>query len=146
MELLVPREDGDGVAEDGVLALAELSLDVRVARDDVAVEREELAGVASLGEIDDRIPRSAVVRADVRTPWAAKGSVMREVAGVARQHHGSSTDHTEGIKVIQDDGSWCLVVPDRAEAVVRLWAEGATLEESRALLASWTDVVARATR
>jgi mannose-1-phosphate guanylyltransferase/phosphomannomutase len=100
----------------------------------------------TLGEIDDRIPRSAVVRADVRTPWAAKGSVMREVAGVARQHHGSSTDHTEGIKVIQDDGSWCLVVPDRAEAVVRLWAEGSTLDESRALLASWTDVVARATR
>jgi mannose-1-phosphate guanylyltransferase/phosphomannomutase len=100
----------------------------------------------TLGEIDDRIPRSAVVRADVRTPWAAKGVVMREVAAVARQRHGASTDHTEGIKVIHDDGSWCLVVPDPSEALVRLWAEGESLEDSRAMLSTWTDVVVRATR
>jgi mannose-1-phosphate guanylyltransferase/phosphomannomutase len=99
-----------------------------------------------LGEIDDRIPRSAVVRTDVRTPWAAKGAVMREVAGVARQRRGASTDLTEGIKVINDDGSWCLVVPDPAEALVRLWAEADNLEESQRLLASWSDVVVRATR
>ncbi len=100
----------------------------------------------TLGEIDDRIPRSAVVRADVRTPWAAKGAVMREVAGVARQRRGASTDHTEGIKVINDDGSWCLVVPDPSEALVRLWAEADTLEQSHRLLAGWSDVVVRATR
>jgi len=100
----------------------------------------------TLGEIDDRIPRSAVLRSDVRTPWAAKGAVMREVEGVARQRHGVSTDHTEGIKVIHDDGSWCLVLPDPAEALVRLWAEGDTAERSRELLATWTDVVVRATR
>jgi mannose-1-phosphate guanylyltransferase/phosphomannomutase len=100
----------------------------------------------TLGEIDDRIPRSAVVRADVRTPWAAKGAVMREVAGVARQRRGASTDLTEGIKVINDDGSWCLVVPDPSEALVRLWAEADTLEQSHRLLAGWSDVVVRATR
>lgn len=99
----------------------------------------------TLGEIDDRIPRSAVVRTDVRTPWAAKGAVMREVAGVARQR-GVAVDLTEGIKVIDDTGSWCLVVPDPAEAVVRLWAEGDTTEESHRLLAWWSEVVARATR
>jgi mannose-1-phosphate guanylyltransferase / phosphomannomutase len=100
----------------------------------------------TLGEIDDRIPRSAVVRTEVRTPWAAKGAVMREVAGVARQRVGTSTDLTEGIKVIYPDGSWCLVVPDPAEALVRLWAEADTLEESRHMLAGWSEVVARAAR
>jgi mannose-1-phosphate guanylyltransferase/phosphomannomutase len=67
-------------------------------------------------------------------------------AGGAPQRRGASTDLTEGIKVINDDGSWCLVVPDPAEALVRLWAEADNLEESQRLLASWSDVVVRATR
>jgi len=100
----------------------------------------------TLGEIDDRMPRSTVVRADVRTPWAAKGTVMREAAAVARQHAGATVDTTEGIKVIEPDGSWCLMLPDPAEALVRLWAEGTEATDSERLLRFWTDVVERASR
>jgi mannose-1-phosphate guanylyltransferase/phosphomannomutase len=100
----------------------------------------------TLSEIDERMPRSTVVRADVRTPWAAKGTVMREAAMVARQHAGAQVDLTEGIKVIERDGSWCLLLPDPAEALVRLWAEGTDEQQSRQLLRTWTSVVARASR
>lgn len=99
----------------------------------------------TLGEIDDRIPRSTVVRADLRTPWAAKGAVMREVAAVARQRPGARVDLTDGAKIVEADGSWCLLIPDPAEAVMRVWAEGGDAAESRRLLRWWSDVVARVT-
>jgi mannose-1-phosphate guanylyltransferase/phosphomannomutase len=104
------------------------------------VERTQL----TLGEIDDRIPQSTIGRADVRTPWASKGQVMRELAAVARHREGAVVDLTEGIKVIDADGGWCLMLPDPAEPVTRMWAEGATQVESQALLRWWGDVIKRA--
>lgn len=98
----------------------------------------------TLGEIDDRIPASTVLRADVRTPWAAKGTVMREVAALARARPGAVVDATHGVKMIATDGSWCLVLPDPAEAVMRVWVEADDPKASADLLASWTDVVLRA--
>lgn len=98
----------------------------------------------TLGEIDDRIPRSTVVRADVRTPWAAKGAVMREVAAMSRQRHDSHVDLTDGVKVIEPDGSWCLILPHPALAVMRVWAEAETPAASQRLLSTWTDVIMRA--
>ena len=47
--------------------------------------------------------------------------------------------------MVQDDG-WALVLPDPAEAMTRVWAEGATAADARALLDAWTDVVERAGR
>lgn len=98
----------------------------------------------TLGEIDDRIPRSTVVRADVRTPWAAKGTVMREVAALSRARHDSTVDLTDGVKVIEADGSWCLILPHPALALMRVWAEADTPAASRRLLSTWTDVIVRA--
>jgi mannose-1-phosphate guanylyltransferase/phosphomannomutase len=48
------------------------------------------------------------------------------------------------VKVIEQDGSWCLVLPDAAEALMRVWAEADDPEASQALLSFWTDVVVRA--
>jgi mannose-1-phosphate guanylyltransferase/phosphomannomutase len=100
----------------------------------------------TLGEIDERIPRSTVVHTGVRTPWAAKGAVMREVAAVARARPGTTLDLTDGIKVIDPDGSWFLMLPDPIEALMRVWAEAATLVESDALLRHWCRVIERAIR
>jgi mannose-1-phosphate guanylyltransferase/phosphomannomutase len=77
----------------------------------------------------------------VPTPWAAKGAVMREVV----EHAGSArTDTTDGIKMIMPDGRWVLVIPDPAEAVTHLWAEGTDTADSARLLEKWGNIVAAA--
>ncbi len=97
----------------------------------------------TLREIDDRIPDSQVVHSRVRTPWAVRGTVMREISALAHQRPDATIDLTAGIKVIDGDGSWCLMLPDPAEALLHLWAEGGTEAESASLLASWTAAVER---
>ena len=97
----------------------------------------------SLSQIDGRIPHAHVVRRDVPTPWAHKGQVMRAVLESAGDRE---VDTTDGVRVVEDDGSWVLVLPDPAEAVTRLWAEARTDELATGLLDPWTDVVDKAGR
>ena len=33
-------------------------------------------------------------------------------------------DTTDGVRVIEPDGGWILVLPDPSDAVTHLWAEG----------------------
>jgi mannose-1-phosphate guanylyltransferase/phosphomannomutase len=95
----------------------------------------------TLSEIDARIPAAAVVRRSVPTPWAAKGGVMREIA----EHAGPArVDTTDGVKVISSDGRWVLVIPDPAEAMTHLWAEGTDTADSARLLEHWGGVVVAA--
>ena len=75
------------------------------------------------------------------TPWAAKGMVMRAVVEEAGTR---ALDTTDGVRVVEDDGSWVLVLPDPAEAVTHLWAEAADDASSTALLERWAGVVSRA--
>jgi mannose-1-phosphate guanylyltransferase/phosphomannomutase len=92
-----------------------------------------------VSEIDARIPRSHMSRRSVPTPWAAKGVVMRAVVEAA----GSRVlDTTDGVRVLEDDGSWALVLPDPAEPVTHVWAEAGNDSTSAALLERWTEVVA----
>ncbi|MBO2454045.1 mannose-1-phosphate guanyltransferase [Actinomadura barringtoniae] len=95
----------------------------------------------TLSQIDARIPEAHLLRRSVPTPWAAKGSVMRTVveAGGDRQ-----IDTTDGVRVVEDDGRWVLVLPDPSEAVTHLWAEGPDEDAAQALLEEWAAVVERA--
>ena len=77
----------------------------------------------TLSQIDARIPQAHVVRQAVPTPWARKGVVMREVLEAAG---GREVDTTDGVRVVDRDGRWALVLPDPSEAVTHLWAEGPT--------------------
>ncbi|MCW2776838.1 MAG: mannose-phosphate guanyltransferase [Frankiales bacterium] len=95
----------------------------------------------TLSQIDARIPAAHVVRRSVPTPWAVKGSVMRAVVEAA---HGREVDTTDGVRVVEPDGSWVLVLPDPAEAVTHLWAEAATAPLAAALLGDWSAVLADA--
>ena len=97
----------------------------------------------TLSQIDGRIPQAHVVRRDVPTPWAHKGQVMRAVIESAGDRE---VDTVDGVRVVEDDGSWALVLPDPAEAVTRLWAEARTDDAATALLDLWTDVVDKAGR
>ncbi|TDD81756.1 mannose-1-phosphate guanyltransferase [Actinomadura rubrisoli] len=95
----------------------------------------------TLSQIDRRIPDAHLLRRSVPTPWAAKGSVMRHVVEAA----GSRTvDTTDGVRVVEDDGRWVLVLPDPAEAVTHLWAEGPDADAVQETLEEWAAVVERA--
>lgn len=92
----------------------------------------------SLSQIDARIPRAHVLRRDIVTPWAVKGMVMRRVVESAEDRQ---VDTTDGVRVVEPDGRWVMVLPDPAEAVTHLWAEGPDDEAARQLLDRWSAVV-----
>ena len=94
----------------------------------------------SLSAIDARIPRTVSVRHSVETPWAAKGAVMREAQTQAGARH---VDVTDGVRVIEDDGSWCLVLPDAHEALTRLWIEAPTYARAMQVGEEWVALAER---
>jgi mannose-1-phosphate guanylyltransferase/phosphomannomutase len=94
-----------------------------------------------LSEIDARIPLSHIVRRSVPTPWAAKGMVMRAVVEEAGDR---IVDTTDGVRVVEDDGSWVLVLPDPSEPVTHVWAEAAGDVAASEHLDRWAAVVERA--
>jgi mannose-1-phosphate guanylyltransferase/phosphomannomutase len=95
----------------------------------------------TLSQIDQRIPEAHLLRRSVPTPWAAKGSVMRHVVEAAGER---IIDTTDGVRVVEEDGRWALVLPDPSEAVTHLWAEGPDRDAAQALLEEWAAVVERA--
>ena len=95
----------------------------------------------TLSQIDARIPVAHLLKRSMPTPWAAKGSVMRTVVEAAA---GREIDTTDGVRVVEDDGGWVLVLPDPAEAVTHLWAEGPDADAAQALLDKWAAVAEQA--
>src|SRR6266545_1674490 len=94
----------------------------------------------TLSQIDRRIPAAHLLRRSMPTPWAAKGSVMRTVVEAAADR---VVDTTDGVRVVEPDGSWVLVLPDPAEAITHMWAEGADADTAQALLDEWAAVAER---
>ncbi|MCW2614263.1 MAG: nucleotidyltransferase [Frankiales bacterium] len=92
----------------------------------------------TLSQIDARIPHAHVVRRSVLTPWAVKGAVMRTVVAAAG---GLEVDTTDGVRVVEGERRWALVLPDPAEAVTHVWAEGRDAAEAAALMTTWAEVV-----
>jgi mannose-1-phosphate guanylyltransferase/phosphomannomutase len=92
----------------------------------------------TLSQIDARIPHAHVVRRSVPTPWAVKGAVMRTVLEAAA---GRQVDTTDGVRVVEPGGAWALVLPDPAEALTHVWAEGADAAEAAELVTRWAEVV-----
>jgi mannose-1-phosphate guanylyltransferase/phosphomannomutase len=95
----------------------------------------------TLSQIDARIPAAHLLKRSMPTPWTAKGSVMRTVVEAAG---GRAVDTTDGVRVVEADGGWALVLPDPSEAITHLWAEGADGDAAQALLDEWAAVVERA--
>ncbi|HEX9542050.1 MAG TPA: mannose-1-phosphate guanyltransferase [Streptosporangiaceae bacterium] len=95
----------------------------------------------TLSQIDARIPSAHLLKRSMPTPWAAKGSVMRTVVEAAGDRE---VDITDGVRIIEPDGGWVLVLPDPADAVTHLWAEGSDADAAQVLLDEWADVVEQA--
>jgi len=94
----------------------------------------------TLSAIDARIPRTVSVRHGVPTPWAAKGAVMRVVHDQAA---GREVDLTDGVRVIEHDGSWCLMVPDAHEPLTRVWIEAPTYARAMQIAEEWVAAIER---
>src|SRR5260370_3167672 len=97
----------------------------------------------TLSQIDARIPAAHLLERSMHTAWAAKGSVMRTVVEAAGDR---TVDTTDGVRVVEPDGGWILVLPDPSEAVTHLWAEGNDTDAAQALLDKWATVVEQAGR
>jgi mannose-1-phosphate guanylyltransferase / phosphomannomutase len=97
----------------------------------------------TLSQIHSRIPVAHLLRRSVPTPWAAKGSVMRTIVEAAGKRE---IDTTDGVRVIEPDGGWALLLPDPATATTHLWAEAADSETAQALIDEWAAVVEQAGR
>jgi mannose-1-phosphate guanylyltransferase/phosphomannomutase len=92
----------------------------------------------TLSQIDARIPQAHLVRRSVPTPWAVKGAVMRTVLEAAG---GREVDTTDGVRIVEPGGAWTLVLPDPAEAVTHVWAEGPDAATAADLGTRWAEVV-----
>jgi mannose-1-phosphate guanylyltransferase/phosphomannomutase len=97
----------------------------------------------TMSQIHARIPVAHLLRRSVPTPWAAKGSVMRTIVEAAGARE---IDTTDGVRVIEPDGGWALILPDPATAVTHLWAEAADSETAQVLLDDWAGIVEHAGR
>jgi mannose-1-phosphate guanylyltransferase / phosphomannomutase len=75
-----------------------------------------------LSELVDELPVPAVVHRVLRCPWARKGAVMRVLT---ERMKGRKVDTLDGLKVFTDAG-WAQVLPDPAEPIVHVFAEGET--------------------
>ncbi|MFJ8650364.1 sugar phosphate nucleotidyltransferase [Streptomyces sp. NPDC093546] len=95
---------------------------------------------APLSALVEAVPRVFVRRRELATPWEAKGTVMRQVAEAAA---GLEVDTTEGIRVVEPDGRWALVLPDASRAVTGVWAEAPSAAAADALLTRWAEAVSR---
>ena len=95
----------------------------------------------TLSQIDARIPDAHLLKRSMPTPWAAKGSVMRTVVEAAGTRE---VDTTDGVRVVEPDRGWILVLPDPADAVTHLWAEGTDADTAQLLLDEWAVVVEQA--
>ncbi len=79
-----------------------------------------------LSELVAELPRPAVVHRELRCPWARKGTLMRVLAERLKEQ---KLDTLDGIRVWHEDG-WAQVLPDPAEPLVHVYAEGSTEAEA----------------
>ncbi|MDQ3866536.1 MAG: sugar phosphate nucleotidyltransferase [Actinomycetota bacterium] len=83
------------------------------------------------------LPTPRVVHRELRCPWGRKGAVMRVLAERMKDRE---VDTLDGIKVFDERG-WAQVLPDPAEPIVHVFAEGATEADSARLDNEFTSLV-----
>jgi mannose-1-phosphate guanylyltransferase/phosphomannomutase len=92
----------------------------------------------SLSQLNARIPATTVISRTVTVPWHRRAGAMRAVRQTA---DGAEVDTLDGIRVVEGDGSWCLVLPEDDQACLTLYAEAADPAAAERLLDRWQSVV-----
>jgi mannose-1-phosphate guanylyltransferase/phosphomannomutase len=96
----------------------------------------------TLSQLNARIPATAVLSRRIPVAWHRRGAAMRSV----RQHGDEGRiDTLDGIRVVEEDDSWCLVLPEDDQASFVLYAEASRPEAATRLLDQWQAVVEGAT-
>ena len=90
-----------------------------------------------VSEIIAELPRPTLVHRQAACPWGMKGLVMRVLN---ERLAGRDLDLTDGIKVFDERG-WGQVLPDPDEPLIHFYAEGASPEESEALVTELREIV-----
>jgi mannose-1-phosphate guanylyltransferase/phosphomannomutase len=90
-----------------------------------------------VSELVSELPAPTLVHRQLACPWALKGVVMRLLTERLRDR---KLDLTDGIKVFGQRG-WAQILPDPDEPIVHIYAEGATVEDSKALEAEFRAMV-----
>jgi len=81
----------------------------------------------SFAALVDQAPEVHVAHREVVTPWEQKGMLMRTMVERMKDRELVLVD---GVKVLHDDG-WALVLPDPAEQLTHVWAEGTSQDEAQ---------------
>jgi len=89
----------------------------------------------------DATPLMPILEGEVETPMEQKGLIMRTLMEQLTDE-GAELVLVDGIKVVSDQG-WALVVPDPADPVTHVWAEGSDLASSEVLVATYLERIAR---
>lgn len=92
----------------------------------------------TLSAIAGRIPYPFLARAAVPTPWARRGAMMRTLVQAAGDR---LVDTADGVLIQEPDGGRVLVVPDQADALIRIWVEAGAQDRAEALLSYWFDLL-----
>lgn len=95
----------------------------------------------SLSQLDARIPTTSILSTQVMVPWHRRASAMR---AVREQAEGRDIDGTDGIRIIEPDGSWCLVLSDEDTACLSVHAESSDPALTKALMSRWISVIEQA--
>jgi mannose-1-phosphate guanylyltransferase / phosphomannomutase len=90
-----------------------------------------------LSELVSELPAPTLVHRQLACPWALKGVVMRLLTERLRDR---KLDLTDGIKVFDERG-WAQILPDPDEPIMHIYAEGGTVEDSKALEAEFRAMV-----
>jgi mannose-1-phosphate guanylyltransferase/phosphomannomutase len=90
-----------------------------------------------LSELVAELPAPTLVHRQLPCPWALKGVVMRVLTERLRDRE---LDLTDGIKVFGERG-WAQILPDPDEPLMHIYAEGRTVEDSKALETEFRSMV-----
>ena len=88
-----------------------------------------------LSEIVGALPSPHIATRDVRTPWQHKGAIMRHVASSAGAGGERNVNLVliDGVKVVESERRWVLVIPHPDEPLCRVWAEAGSPDEAEAI-------------
>lgn len=74
----------------------------------------------SLAQVRAELPRIYHRSCTVRCPWKMKGSLMRHLVEIHRNHH---LELIDGVKIINpNNDNWVLILPDAGEPLVHIYA------------------------
>lgn len=91
-----------------------------------------------LSGLDARIPETSVLTESVPLAWHKRAGAMRAVREAALD---SSIDTTDGIRIVEPDDSWCLILPEDGQACLTLYAEAQDPQRAATLVDRWRTVI-----